>query len=253
MVHIPAILSLALLGLGAGVIDPSADPRDCTVHFTGEHGGQSGEIEVDFRESQVRTRNGAWVSVVQRRFWGSNPGRTHTAIVRPGEPLRRQYELRLGCDANRRYRFVISHERETHTYVFPSEDDYTQDREIDLGALSRFFDIAPRETPLDGEWVRLVSSYEPNDRMRVEVADGQGVIAFRPTAALANFTEGRVLWRNVDWYVANRSGALEILGSDDNYYPARFEVVGDRLHIQVDQGGTGAEQTWNRGGAIPPG
>lgn len=253
---LPALLGLlltvtatALPSVGA---DAEAPPRDgdsaprCDITVTGRHGGASGEITVDFSESQVRTRVGWWASLARG-------GDTAQLTLRPGEDFSEGFDLRLGCSAHRRYRFVFTHEGTDFTYVYPSEDDFTQEQTLDLGAVSRFFGIPPAddvEPPpvtldgldLDGEWVRSESNNDPNDGMRIVVEGDRATITSVPETAGSAWREGETIWREIEG-----DGALRVLGSDDNYYAAELTAEGtQKLTLSIQHGGAGNDQTWVR-------
>lgn len=95
---------------------------------------------------------------------------------------------------------------------------------------------------LDGEWVRRESNNNPNDGMRITVSGGQAVLTYVPPTASDNWHNGEIIWLNID-----NNGALQVLGSDDDYYDAEivFETA-DIVHIDIDANGRGNDQSWVR-------
>ncbi|WP_412069838.1 serine hydrolase [Rubrivirga sp. IMCC43871] len=233
------------VNVGATESVPTA-PARCEVTIEGHHGGLAGEIRYRADQSQVRTRVGWWASL-------STGGDEAWLTLRPGQSFSEAYDLRLGCDARRRYRFVFTYGDTEYTHVFPSEDGYTQDRVIDLGAVSRFFGIAPGEDlepqpvaleglDLDGEWTRRESNNDPNDGMRIRIEGDHATITSVPETAGSAWREGGTLWRDIE-----PGGALRALGSNSRYYPAELTPTGaDRLTLSIRHGGAGNDQTWVR-------
>jgi CubicO group peptidase (beta-lactamase class C family) len=241
-----------LAGLLFTVAAPTAFAQANCITFEGRHGGVSGEVVLDLDQSQVRIGTGWWASITRRPEFGeeARPGRI---TLQPGDRFREPFDPRQGCDARRRYRFHLEHDGRTFLYEYPSATGFTTDRVVDLGGVSRFFGIPPAADPepppvtvegleLGGEWVRTESTYDPNDGMRVEFGNGRATITSRPEGANAAFTVGAVIWRDVE-----PDGSLRVLGSDNNYYPARIEAAGaGRIALQVQHGGAGSTQTWSR-------
>jgi len=226
--------------------------RACDVTFDGRHGGATGQIAVDFGESQVRTRIGWWAAIPPR---GASPT---VFTLAPGGRFSEVYRLDLACNAHRRYRFAITAsngaQQFEHTFYYPSEDGFTQETSIDLGALSRFFDwITPAAdaepqpvsidaVALEGEWVRSESNHDPNDGMKIRVEGDRAVLTFVPETAHSAWREGNTVWREIA-----ADGAVRVLGSDGNYYPGEITAEGpDRLTLAVAHGGAGNDQTWIR-------
>ncbi len=95
---------------------------------------------------------------------------------------------------------------------------------------------------LDGNWVRIDSNNDPNDRMRTRIATGTATLTFVPRTA-SSFSVGHVLWQNI-----SGDGSLQVRGSDGNYYPARLRLADGDLWLRVQHGGAGNEQQWRRAG-----
>lgn len=97
---------------------------------------------------------------------------------------------------------------------------------------------------LDGEWVRVDSTYSPNDTMRVRIEQGQATILRVPPTVARNFTTGRQLWKGI-----GRDGSVQVLGSDGNYHPGVLELKGsDELRLSVKRAASGDAQVWRRAG-----
>ena len=247
--HVRSALTCLLLALGP----PAAFAQANCITFEGRHGGVSGEIVLDLDESEVRIGTGWWASITRRGVSGEE----RHLVLQPGDRFREPFDPRQQCDARRRYRFHLEHDGRTFTYEHPSATGFTQERVVDLGALSRFFGIpaAPDAEPgpvtvgdleLEGEWVRTESTYDPNDGMRILVEGDRATIMSRPTTANAAFTEGSVIWRDIE-----RNGDLRVMGSNRNYYPGELSSDGPgRISLQIQHGGAGSAQTWVRGGPV---
>lgn len=258
---LPHLAALAFLALS-----PPETGVDCPITILGHHGGVYGDVVVDFEESQVRTRNGWWASLISNAERGETP--LHLTL-QPGERFRWTFVLRMACGNYRKYRIVLTHNAGSYT----TGTDFTISRNIDLGELSHYFGIAqaPNNEPrpdtelprpdteeprpdtepgpttvedldLEGEWTRTSSSYDPNDGMRIRVDGNRATIAWRPATAHVRFAQGAVIWQDIE-----ASGELRVLGSDGNYYPAELEGNGPNgLSLGIDHGGRGSVQTWVR-------
>ncbi len=222
-------------------------PPGCDVTIRGFHGGASGAIELQLGESQVRNRVGWWTTI------GGG-----IVALETREPFSEVVGLDFGCNAHRRYRFYfeanVDGTRYQYVYYFPNEDDFTQQTLIDLGDVSRFFDVIEpgpeisEDEPLagielEGEWIRRESTYNPNDGMKMEI-DGQvATLTYVPPTALVTWQVGKVIWQGV-----STRGEIEVLGSTGEYYSANVTASGlNQLSVEVDRGGQGDEQTWVRG------
>lgn len=247
-------LSLALLLLGFVLSGASHDSSEaetvqmCVITVEGYHGGASEEIRFNTGDSQVRTRVGWWASLTRG-------GDVALHTFSPSEEFSIDFDLRLGCNSRRRYRFVFGAGSETFTHTFPSEDSFTQDQRIDLGDISRFFDwiepgagpaseqpVTVEEILLEGEWVRRESNHDPNDGMKISVSGNEAVLTYAPESAGSAWEPGEILWQEI-----SADGTLEVLGSDNNYYPAQMTPVGSTvLEIDIHHNGAGNDQTWER-------
>jgi len=248
MSHLKRIVLPSLLVLAA----PAAHAQANCITFEGRHGGESGEIVLDLDESRVRIGTGWWASITRRGEFGEE-AQARRVVLQPGDRFSEPFDPRQGCDAHRRYRFHLEHGGRTFQYEHPSATGFTQQRVVDLGALSRFFGIpaAPDPEPspgteggldLDGEWVRTESTYDPHDGMRILVEGDRATITSRPASSLAAFAVGAVLWRDLE-----ASGEVRVLGSDNNYYPGEISAAGvGQISLEVGRGGAGATQTWSR-------
>lgn len=226
--------------------------QGCEVTFQGRHGGATGEIGLDFYLSQVRTRVGWWAGILRI---GNATGTT--VELRPGDHFSESHTLDLACSAHRRYRFSIwATGGYEYTYYYPSEDGFTQETVIDLGALSRFFDgIEPAAdaepqpvtlagVDLNGGWTRVESTNDPNDGMRLRVEGDQAVLTYVPPSAHSMWREGSAVWREIQ-----DDGALRVLGSNGQFYPGQLTPDGPgQLTLAVDHSGDGNDQTWVRSG-----
>lgn len=230
---------------------PDRNPR-CDVTFQGFHGGSEGEIHLDLFLSEVRTRIGWWAKISRIR----NGARK---VMNPGDHVSDTANLRLACNAQRRYRFHFWAEVDGSTYnynyYYPSQSGFTQETIIDLGDVSRFFEaIEPGPPPAEeqpaeldlsdvqGEWIRQASNNNPNDGMRIEVSGDQAVLTFVPESAGVDWQEGEILWREI-----SPDGKLEVLGSDNHHYPAAMTLRGtSSIDIDVHHNGAGNDQTWVR-------
>ena len=243
-------LGLALvLALPGDVWAGEAAPERCDVTIEGRHGGATGTVTVRLSESEARTPTG---------WWAAFPG-VPDRDLGPGAVLSETVALSGSCSARRRYRIVLVHDGAEHVVEHPSEDGYTQERIVDLGAVSRHFGIAPgpdvepapvalEGVDLDGEWVRYESNNDPNDGTRIVVDGAQAVITHVPASANRSLREGDVLWRGL-----SADGSVRVRGSDGNFYPAQLEAPGPaRLSLRVQHGGAGNAQTWVRGGGCWP-
>ena len=248
----PVSLSQVLASLLLALATPAAFAQANCITFEGRHGGVSGEIVLDLDESQVRIGTGWWASITRRPEFGEE-AQSRRVTLQPGDRFSELFDPRQACDARRRYRFQLEHDGRTFTYEYPSATGFTQERVIDLGALSRFFGIPPApdaepgpvavgDLDLQGEWVRTESTHDPNDGMRIQVDNDRATIISRPDGATANFVVGATIWRDVE-----ADGELRVLGSDGNYYPGEIEPEGsNRIALQVQHGGAGSTQTWSR-------
>lgn len=237
-------------------------PSGCEIAIAGRHAGSAGRIEVRFDESQVRIQTGWWASLARG-------GSVARRVLEPGDSFEEAFELRQGCNPQRRYRLVFAMGGTTHTHEYPSSDGFTRDQSFDVGHVNRFFGIADgpptdvvaeTETEtrtssgaestvtvggvqLNGAWIRKESTNDPNDGMRVVVRGSEAVLTYVPASALSAWEEGDVLWKDIA-----SNGAVNVLGSNNRHYPGRFAFEGRDLHLDVGRGGAGAIQTWVRVG-----
>ena len=97
---------------------------------------------------------------------------------------------------------------------------------------------------LDGDWVRLESTYQPFDRMRITVQGNTATLTHVPTAALGGFRVGQNLWTAIQ-----ADGSLQVLGNDGGYYEGILKREGpDSLHLAVQWSAAGNVQIWRRAG-----
>lgn len=97
---------------------------------------------------------------------------------------------------------------------------------------------------LQGDWVRVDSNNDPNDRMRIRIDPNGALLTAVPPTVGRSFTVGLALWRGIQ-----SDGSLQVRGSDGNYYPARLTFQGpDVVHIDIQHTGAGNDQTWSRAG-----
>jgi hypothetical protein len=98
--------------------------------------------------------------------------------------------------------------------------------------------------PLEGDWVRIGSNYDPNDQMRIRITRGQATLTRVPAGAHASFRTGQILWRGIQ-----DDGTVHVRGSDGNYYPGTLVLGdGDLLTLSVDKSAQGNDQQWKRAG-----
>lgn len=101
----------------------------------------------------------------------------------------------------------------------------------------------PKES-LDGDWVRLESTYQPYDRMRITVAGNTATLTHVPSAALGGFRVGQSLWMAI-----KADGSLQVRGNDGGYYDGILRLEGpDSLHLTVQWSAAGNVQIWRRAG-----
>lgn len=252
--------------------DVSVGASPCAITIRGRHGGTNGRIGTSFADGAVRTQRGWWTRL--------SP--TGGADLQPGDTFSEVVDLDLSCSARRRYRFDVrarAGEGETlHRYelYYPSEDGFTQETVIDLKSLCRFFewcepaseedpnaptappaDAPPSADPgaeydptpvtldgrpLEGEWTRSDSNYDPNDSIRIRIEGNRATIVSAPASAVAAFRPGVAVWTSIQ-----SDGSFRIMGSDRRYYPARLTFNGPaRLDVDVSHTGPGNDQTWSR-------
>lgn len=91
-----------------------------------------------------------------------------------------------------------------------------------------------------GVWHRTASSNANLDGMKVRI---EGSAARLTDPAGSPFVIGQELWRNI---VQTETGLeLEVLGTDNNYYPAALAAEGaDTLTLTIAAAAAGADQTW---------
>lgn len=102
----------------------------------------------------------------------------------------------------------------------------------------------PATPTIQGDWLRALSNYNPNDQMRISV-DGAGATITRvPPGAHAAFKVGVRLWNAI-----REDGSIQVRGSDGRFYPATYRLVTpDSLVIVVKEFAAGNEQAWVRAG-----
>ncbi len=97
---------------------------------------------------------------------------------------------------------------------------------------------------LTGDWVRVVSNNNPNDRMRIAISGTGGVLTQVPGPARPHWKTGQTLWQGIQ-----TNGSLQVLGSDGNYYQATMTLNGpDELKLAIQLRTAGDDQTWRRAG-----
>ena len=88
--------------------------------------------------SQVRIKSGWWAELGKDRRRGG-----YYYELEPGETFQRAFELRQGCNANRKYRFHFwvggdGVKTRTYTHYFP-DSGYRSQTSINLGNVARLF------------------------------------------------------------------------------------------------------------------
>lgn len=95
-----------------------------------------------------------------------------------------------------------------------------------------------------GDWVRADSNYDPNDLMRIRIAGTDAVLTSVPASALRAFRVGQVLWQGIQ-----SGGAVQIRGSDGQYYAATLSLKGaNEIRVDIHRTAPGDDQTWRRPG-----
>lgn len=95
---------------------------------------------------------------------------------------------------------------------------------------------------IDGDWVRVTQDGRGDDGLKVRVMGSTAEVRYLPPSVPGRIRVGSRLWQNIA-----ADGALDVMGSDGAYRPARLTLDGDALHISGLPGGT---QAWARPGAV---
>jgi len=97
---------------------------------------------------------------------------------------------------------------------------------------------------LVGDWIRVESTYDPNDQMRILLAGSEAKLTRVPARVHAAFRVGLTLWADI-----GADGSVRVRGSDGNYYQGRLRLEGtDLLHVNVAMSTAGSVQVWRRAG-----
>lgn len=97
---------------------------------------------------------------------------------------------------------------------------------------------------LEGEWIRVDSTYAPNDTMRIGIVKGEATLLTVPKSVASNFVVGRRLWMEI-----RPDGSVQVLGSDGSYHPGVLTLEGtDVLRLSVKRQAAGDAQVWRRAG-----
>jgi CubicO group peptidase (beta-lactamase class C family) len=99
---------------------------------------------------------------------------------------------------------------------------------------------------VDGDWERVAAEGAPEDGTQVRAQGAQASIRYLPSSAPRRYRVGTRLWRNI-----GADGAMEVLGSDGRYHPARVTLLGnDRLRIDSGSPSLESGQIWVRPGVV---
>jgi hypothetical protein len=122
---------VTLMATGLAVGWAGTADAGCRVSLQGQNGGAV-PIRIEWSGSQVRIRTGTWALIAL-------VGQQSTQYVEPGQAFSRIFELDLGCNHDRRYRFRLRKGTSEDMHYHPSADAFTSSVVINLGNLNRFF------------------------------------------------------------------------------------------------------------------
>lgn len=103
-----------------------------------------------------------------------------------------------------------------------------------------------KTSDLNGNWTRVQSNNSSNDGMRMRIENEEGILTFVPTSS-QSYSVGDLVWRDIQATADLNQFTCEVLGSDNNYYPATIEVQDDNvIELTIGSSGSGNIQTWER-------